>query len=162
MYYREKTIYILYTDDSILAGLDQKEIDQIIIDLRKAHSDITVEGNLQDLLGVNIDKRKDGSINLTQPHLIEQILKDLRLGDEHVKIKHTPVASSILLSRHSESDDFDESFHYRSVIGKLNYLEKFTRSDIAYATHQCAIFSTCPKIEHGTVVRWIVRCLKGT
>ena len=72
-----------------------------------------------------------------------------------MKIKHTPAASSVLLSRHLESDDFDESFHYRSVTGKLNYLEKCTRSDIAYATHQCARFSTCPKTEHGAAVRWI-------
>ena len=67
-----------------------------------------------------------------------------------------------LLSRHSDSEDFDNSFNYRSVIGKLNYLEKGSRSDIAYIVHQCARFSIAPKKEHGEAVRWIARYLKGT
>jgi hypothetical protein len=33
-----------------------------------------------------------------------------------------------------DREDFDESFHYRSVIGKLNFLEKSTRPTI----HQAA------------------------
>ena len=57
---------------------------------------------------------------------------------------------------------FDDSFNYRSVIGKLNYLEKSSRPDIAYATHQCAIFSSNPKREHGQAVKWLGRYLKGT
>ena len=85
VFYRGQTIYVLYTDDSILASPDQKEIDQIIVDLKKAKLDITVEGDLQDFLGVNIDKRPDGTIHMTQPHLIDQILKDLRMNNDNVK-----------------------------------------------------------------------------
>ena len=57
VFYRGKTIYVLYTDDSILASPDQKEIDQIIKDLKKANLNITIEGDLQDFLGVNIDRK---------------------------------------------------------------------------------------------------------
>ena len=57
---------------------------------------------------------------------------------------------------------FDNSFNYRSVIDKLNFLEKASRPDIAYAAHQCARFSTDPKTEHSAVVRWIGRYLHGT
>ena len=116
VFYRGKTIYVLYTDDSILASPDQNEIDQVIKDLRTAKLDITVEGYLQDFLGVNIDKRPDGSMHMSQPHLIDQILKDLRMTDDNVKVKDTPAASSKLLSRHTTSEEFDRSFHYRSVI----------------------------------------------
>ena len=48
------------------------------------------------------------------------------------------------------------------MIGKLNYLEKGSRSDIAYIVHQCARFSSCPKKEHGEAIRWLGRDLKGT
>ena len=48
------------------------------------------------------------------------------------------------------------------MIGKLNYLEKATRSDISYAVHQCARFVSDPKVEHGETVRWLGRYLKGT
>ena len=162
VFYRGQVMYVLYTDDSILAGPSEEEIDKVIEDIKKAKLDITIEGDLQDFLGVNIDRKPDGSIHLTQPHLIDQILKDLKMTDDKVKPKTTPASSSKLLSRHSESPDFDESFNYRSVIGKLNYLEKATRSDIAYITHQCARFTTCPKREHGEAIRWLARYLKGT
>jgi len=33
---------------------------------------------------------------------------------------------------------FKGDFDYRSVVGKLNYLEEGSRPDIAYAVHQCA------------------------
>lgn len=41
-------------------------------------------------------------------------------------------------------------------------MEKGTRSDIAYATHQCAIFCSDPKKEHGDEVKWLGRYLKET
>jgi hypothetical protein len=139
IFYRGKTIYALYTDDSILAGPDEKKIEQKVIkDLRAADLELTEEGDLQDFLGVRIERKKDGSILLSQPHLIDQILKDLRLDGDNVTTKDTPALSSRLLSRHTKSEAFDKSFDYKSVVGKLNYLEKSTRSDIAYITHQCA------------------------
>ena len=47
------------------------------------------------------------------------------------------------------------------MIGKLNYLEKCTRPDIAYAAHQCAGFTENPKVEHAKAVRWLAR-YRGT
>ena len=95
VFYRGKTLYVLYTDDSLLAGPDRNEIDQIIEELQtKAKLAITVEGDLADFLGVNIERRSNGTIHMTQPHLIDQILDDLRLNDDSVKDKGTPAASS--------------------------------------------------------------------
>jgi hypothetical protein len=163
VFYRGKTLYVLYTDDSLLAGPDQKEIEKIIDELQnKAKLSITVEGDLADFLGVNIDRKEDGTIHMSQPHLIDQILEDLRLNDNATKVRTTPAASSRLLTRHANSPSFDGSFNYRSVIGKLNYLEKATRSDISYAVHQCARFVSDPRKEHGDAVRWLGRYLKGT
>ena len=47
--YRGKTVYLLYIDDSILAGPD-KEIAQVIKDLKGANLDVTDEGNMEDFL----------------------------------------------------------------------------------------------------------------
>ena len=46
-------------------------------------------------------------------------------------------------------------FHYPSVIGKLNFLEKSTRLDISISMHQCACFSECPKWIHAEAVKHI-------
>ena len=44
----------------------------------------------------------------------------------------------------------------------LNYLEKSTHPEIAYAVHQCARFLSCPKQEHGEAVKCLCRYLLGT
>ena len=67
----------------------------------------------------------------------------------NVKPKSTPASSSKLLSSHSDLEPFDDSFNYRSLIGKLNYLEKEGLwPEIAYITHQWTQFTMCPKKEH--------------
>ena len=40
-------------------------------------------------------------------------------------------------------------------------MEKGSRPDIAYITHQCARFTTCPKEEHAKAIPWLARYLKG-
>jgi hypothetical protein len=88
-------MYVLYTDDSVLAGPDQKEIEQTVQQMKEDGLDITIEGDLTDFLGVNIDRHgDDGMIHLTQLHLIHQILKDLRYDTDDITIKTTPGASS--------------------------------------------------------------------
>ena len=162
VFYKNKTMYVLYTDDSILAGPCEEEIQDIIQQIRDAGLNITEEGDIQDFLGINITKHDDGRIELTQPHLIAQILKDLKMEDDKLKAKDVPCKSSTILTRGDGDKPFDRSFHYRSIIGKLNYLEKGTRSDISYITHQCARFTEAPKERHAAAIRWLARYLKGT
>ena len=55
---------------------------------------------------------------MSQRHLIDQILDDLHMNNDTVNTKPTSAASSKLLTRHTDSKPFDNSFNYRSVIGK--------------------------------------------
>ena len=158
VFYRGNIIYVLYTDDSIIAGPSQKEIDKVIEEIGNAKLNITIEGDIQDFLGVNIDRESNGTIQLTQPHLIDQILDNLRLTEES-KPRSIPGKSSNILKKHVDSEPFNGLFNYRSVIGKLNYLERGSRPDIAYMTHQCARFTDNPKVEHGKAVQWLGRYL---
>ena len=57
VFYKGKTIYFLYTNDSIFAGPDQEEIEQMIKDLKKDNLKVTDEGNIEDFLGVNIERK---------------------------------------------------------------------------------------------------------
>jgi len=106
--------------------------------MKKVGLDLTVKGDISDFLGINIQCHKDGTVHLTQPHLIDSILEELGLQAHNAKAKSMPAASSKLLGHHDEAPPHDKSFHYRHIIGKLNYLEKSTQPDISYATHQCA------------------------
>ena len=67
---------------------------------------------------------------MTQPHLVDHILDNLKMREDYTP-KTTPAASSKLLSRHSNSKEFDNSFKNRSVIEKLKYTEKGSHSEIA-------------------------------
>ena len=120
-------MHALCTDDSILAGPDKEELQQVIADIKKAGQDATEEGDIEDFLGVNIDRVDDETFHLSQPHLIEQILCDLNLDGENVQEKETPSPMSRALGAHKLSPAFDGHFHHRSVLGKLNYLEKCSR-----------------------------------
>jgi hypothetical protein len=89
------------------------------------------------------------------------VLNDLSL-DAKSNIRNLPALSTKILQRFDNSPDHLDDWHYRSVIGKLNYLEKSTRPDLAYAVHQCARFSERPKEEHSKAIKLIGRYLLGT
>ena len=86
----------------------------------------------------------------------------VNLDHDKVNSKTTPAAVSRILFSHKDSDEFDKYFHYRSVIGKLNYLEKSCQPDIAYVVHQCARFSVDPRNKHADAIRWLGKYLNGT
>jgi len=163
---RGQTLYALYTDNSILASSSEKEIDKIMEDMRAIGLDITDKGNVLDFLGVKIEKKigsdRQPTIHLTQPHLINSILKDLQLDHETTSSKPTPMSSSRILFRHSSSKPFGGHFHYRSVISRLEYLLACSRPELAYSVHQCARFSSDPKVEHGKAIMWIGKYLLAT
>jgi hypothetical protein len=71
---------------------------------------------------------------LTQAGLIEQVVKDVGLTD-FSKGKDTPV-NSIL---HADKDGAErhDSWSYRLVIRKLNYIANNTHPDLSMAIHQC-------------------------
>jgi Reverse transcriptase (RNA-dependent DNA polymerase) len=71
VYYKGTVMYVLHTDDSILAGLDWNDIEQVIKDIQLANLNITVEGDIQDFLGININRKQDRSVHLSQPQLVE-------------------------------------------------------------------------------------------
>ena len=77
-------------------------------------------------------------------------------------MKQMPTMASQILKRNIHRECHDDSFHYRSVTGRLNYLEKCTRLDIFCAMHQCVHFSADPKWAHANAVRWIGRYLLAT
>ena len=79
LFYYKSSVYVLYVDDSILMGPNQAELNEAISKLEATGLNLTHEDGLDDFLGVNIHHKDDGTIHLTQPHLIDEILKDLRL-----------------------------------------------------------------------------------
>ena len=163
LYYRGSVLFLVYIDDCIVFGPTAGAIDQVIKDLRSSPQQFTVDdqGDVGDFLGIQIKKRDDGSVHLSQPQLIDSIIKDLHLQPSS-NPKSTPAVTSTLLHKDTDGPDMVPEFHYRSVIGKLNFLEKSTRPDISVSVHQCARFSESPKRSHAEAVKRIGRYLLAT
>ena len=108
LFFKRKTLYLLYTDDSVLAGPDRKEIEHIMEERRKTKLNITVEGELQDFLEVNIDRKEDGTIYLTQLYLIISIVNDLHLSPDKISPHrfNTPESPSKILLHHPNLPSF--------------------------------------------------------
>ena len=69
------TIYLLCTDDSILARSNKDKINSIINKIEAAKLDITILDNLKDFLVVYITKEDDSHMHMFQLDLINQINK---------------------------------------------------------------------------------------
>ena len=160
LYYRGSVLFLVYIDDCIVFGPDTGAIDQVVMDLRSCPQRFTIDdqGDVGDFLGIQIKRRPDGSVHLSQPQLIDSIVKDLHL-QANSNPKATPAVTSTLLHKDTDGPEMLPEFHYRSVIGKLNFLEKSTRPDIV---HQCARFSESPKKSHAEAVKRIGRYLLAT
>jgi hypothetical protein len=88
VFYYGKTIFLVYTDDTILVGPDEKEIAKIVNTLSK-YFNVEDQGDLSNYLGVNIERRKDRKIEMTQPTLTLSILKDVGLWENGNKRQRT-------------------------------------------------------------------------
>ena len=138
--------------DYIIFGGPTYEDRADLIEATKDNIDIKDQGDIADYNGVNMQQCKDVSMELTQPQLIQSIFDDLHLNSES-KQSSTLSLSTVLLHAVLDDEDHDGHFDYRSVIGKLNYLEKSTRGDIAYCIHQCARFMANPKKSYAQAVK---------
>ena len=124
IFYKGRTIFFFYVDDGIIVGPDRDEIRKEI-ELLSTKCNIEDKGEIEDYLVVNVKYQEDGSIHLTQPQLIDTILEELGLTSKESN-RMTPALSSKILQRDAHFEDAVTDWKYRSVIGKLNYLEKST------------------------------------
>jgi hypothetical protein len=122
VFYKGKTVFIVYVDDGIFFGPDLKEIEQAMKDLDAQGFSLDMMGDVKDYLGINFERLPDGRIKMSQPQLIEQILKYVGLSPGE-NTKSTPCRQSIL-QRDLHGDPRKGKFHYRSVVGKVYFLEK--------------------------------------
>ena len=88
LYLREGIIVLTYVDDCIIVGNSMKEIDFFVNSMQNGSENfiLTDEGNIDKFLGIDIKNYEDGRFELTQPFLIEQIVKFLGLSDNDFNV----------------------------------------------------------------------------
>jgi hypothetical protein len=157
VFYKGKTIFIVYVDDGIFFGPYLNEIEQAMKNLDAQGFILDMMGNIKDYVGINFERLLDGRVKMPPPQLIEKILKDA--GPRQGANKKSSRQST--LQRDLHGAPCKKKFHYRSVVGKLHFLEKGTRPDTAYAT-QCARFSEDTLASYEDAIMWLCNFLLAT
>ena len=158
LFVRSNCIVICYVDDCCIFSKDKETIDILLKSLSKTFK-LTDEGDVNSYLGMNVSKDPNGTITMSQPAIIDKILNTLKICEDS-KMHDTP--ANIILTRDENGNKRKQEWHYRSVIGQMNYLAGTTRPDILFAVHQCAKYSIDPKQSHEEAVKRIGRYLKKT
>ena len=98
---------------------------------------------------------------MKQQHLIKRIIQATGFDKSSLGTKTNP-AIKPLLFKDEDGPPRKHQWHYRSLIGMSNYLEKTTRPDLAFPVHQCARFCEQQKLSHEKVFHRIVKYLNMT
>ena len=114
LYYREKVSLLVYIDDCIMFSPAEKEFKKVVEEMRNSSKKFRVEdlGDVKDFLGIQVCKHKDGTIELTQPQLIESILNNLNF-QANTKTKEIPALSTVILQKDMKGEDLNKDFTTR-------------------------------------------------
>jgi hypothetical protein len=159
LFLRRDCIIVTYVDDCLFFAKDPKTIEELLVSLRKKIV-LTDEGDVGNFLGIKVERQKNGSINLTQPGLIDKIIETVGLESNSSYL--TTPSSGHLLTKDSEGEERKHEFDYRAAVGMIIYLTSSSRPELAFASHQSARFSRNPKRINEITVRNIGRYLHGT
>ena len=159
LFISKKVVCLVYVDDTLFYAKDQADIDAVINDLRKCEMDLEEEDDVAGFLGIHINRKNDGTIELTQTGLIDRIVSALNLEDRSPK--ETP-AEFGALPKDIGGETRNGTYNYASVIGMLLYLSGHSRPDITFAVSQCARFTHSPTRLHEKALERIGLYLKKT
>ena len=153
----DTTAYLLlYVDDIILTASSAAVLQQITLRLRDEFA-IKDLGALHYFLGIEVVRRPDGFF-LHQQKYAHELLE--RAGMLNCHPVATPVDTKAKVSALEGSPASDAPF-YRSIVGALQYLT-LTRPDLQYAVQQVCLHMHAPRDSHWTLVKRILRYIRGT
>ena len=134
-----RTYAWFHVDDTFVSSTHKEEL-KIFEEILKKKFQITANYNVSTHLGINITKNQDGSIKLTQPKLLNQLLTE-----------YPTAVSNLYPSRKTRSSDSTqtetepiERNKYLRLLGQLMYLAN-TRPDILPTLSYASTRSTEPK-----------------
>jgi len=131
----------IYVDDCLVIGKND-EVQHVIEGLRERGFSLKVEGDLRDYLSCRIiEDQTSNTILILQPHLIKNL--EGKFGDEVCKkrIYKTPGTPRFKIVRPTDDSDIIDPLlqsRYRSGVGMLLYLTKYSRPDLCNIVRELA------------------------
>mmetsp|Transcript_14375 Transcript_14375/g.16324 ORF Transcript_14375/g.16324 Transcript_14375/m.16324 type:complete len:469 (+) Transcript_14375:3-1409(+) len=136
LYIHEKRLMAicLHVDDAIIAAKDE-DFKWLLSSIQKESKLIVNETTLEDYLGLEITKNKNG-IFLSQKEYTLKILDKFGFDDK-CKSTQTPISEATKIYQENNIVSPEQATLYRSMLNSASYLRK-TRYDILYALKELA------------------------
>ncbi|GLT83465.1 hypothetical protein SLE2022_017530 [Rubroshorea leprosula] len=156
---------LLYVDDMLIASKRKEDIDKLKKELN-SEFEMKDLGQEKRILGMEIHRDRHGeTIKLSQKKFVEKVLERFNMKD--AKPVSTPLASHFKLStqlcpQSNEDLEYMSRVPYSSVVGSMMYAMVCTQRHISHAISVVSRYMSNPGKEHWTVVKWVLRYLKGT
>jgi len=147
-------LIVSWVDDILICG-PKPAVLQVKADIKK-HFECDDLGELTEYVGNKIERDKD-SIKLTQPVLLQSLIDEFILPEG--KAPKTPAAPGSILPATEEGEEVppEEQFMYRSGVGKMLHLQRWSRPEIANAVRDMTKFAGKAAMTH---VKAMLRCMK--
>ena len=134
VFYPDDVIFIVYVDDDIFLGPDDRKLTNVIKEIKKTGLDIEDQGHPANYIGVTITKHSNGYLKFTQRALIDSIINDVNIGDAYTK--PVPAKTSMQLHTYKDPPKFcDCDFNFNQLSGSNNM-----RRHPFYHSPNCQVF----------------------
>ena len=155
------TVFILvYVDDMLLAGSNDKVLDGIETALKKKF-DVHDKGDASVFVGMEIKRdRAAGTLTISQRRMTAELVT--KYGMDNAASKYAPLPSDTKLSA-SEGELLDKSVSpYCELVGSLLYIAVCSRPDITQAVGALSRYMAKPTTVHWNLARGVVQYLGTT
>ena len=122
---------------------DRKAIDQFKSEIRK-YFKTKDEGKMTEYVGCTVNRETSGKLIMQQPHMLSKLKREFGKEVENMRTYATPAGNRDTIIRIKDGDQdtvqltSTKQTRYRSGVGMLLYLVKFSRPDIANCTRELA------------------------
>ena len=120
IYVKGTNMIVLYADNCIIISRNEKEANEMFQELDKREYKLTDESTMEEYLGILITHEMNGNYRMSQPLLIDRIIKSVP-SMKVVKGAKTPAVAGNVLTKDIEGEIRKEHWNYISVIGNAKF-----------------------------------------
>ena len=153
LFYNNNIFVLVYVDDILITGTNTKvkHLQQYLNSQFKM-KDL---GNLNYYLNIHFDYINEGQILIHQEQYIKKLLNDYGMFDCN------SVTTPIVNGDNEDSEEIDKT-KYEEILGKLNYISRISRPDIAFTISRLYSYVKKPTKHNWSMIKRLLRYLKGT
>ena len=160
-------IILTYVDDCIIVGPSMEDINCCVDSMKNKDENfvLTDEGDINKLLGIEINQLDHKRFKISLPYLTERIISFLKINANNHNVetnkKPTPVGKP-LLHKDLSGKPRKEKWYYPTDVGMMTYLQGNIRPEMSMALHQTSCFCNNPMLSHEKAIKRLGRYLSHT